>query len=378
MKYLEVQNRLYGLDHLRTLAITFVFLYHYRIPIFGHPDWLTDAAKFGWTGVDLFFVLSGFLISSQLFAQIQGGKNISLKEFLLKRFFRIIPAFWVVLIVYFCFPPFHEREGLAPIWKYLTFTQNFGLDITNNGTFSHAWSLCVEEHFYFFLPIVLILLSSTKFLKRSYWLLIAVFLMGFLIRIYSWNNLFLPKVELENAWAYWYKYIYYPTYNRLDGLLAGVSIAAVYQFLPDTWNKISKFGNLFLMCGLIVLIGTYFLCYKEQSYQASVCGFPLIALGYGLMTIAAISPTSILYKWNSKTTTFIATLSYAIYLTHKGIIHITQALLASLSFDVNSNKTLVICIFFCITGAFILHLMIEKPFMKLRKQYLATKYQSDL
>ena len=191
LKNLDAQDKLYGLDHLRALAILFVFFYHYRIPIFDHPDWLTDAAKFGWTGVDLFFVLSGFLISSQLFSQLKKGENISYKEFFLKRFFRIIPAYWVVVAVYFCFPFFHEREALAPLWKYVTFTQNLGLDIQHKGTFSHAWSLCVEEHFYFFLPLILIFLSFTNLLKKSYWLLIILFLIGFLTRVYNWNNLFL-------------------------------------------------------------------------------------------------------------------------------------------------------------------------------------------
>jgi peptidoglycan/LPS O-acetylase OafA/YrhL len=78
---LIAQQKLYGLDHLRALAITFVFLFHYQISIFGHPVWLKNLAKFGWTGVDLFFVLSGFLISSQLFSQIKQGKVISFKEF---------------------------------------------------------------------------------------------------------------------------------------------------------------------------------------------------------------------------------------------------------------------------------------------------------
>jgi peptidoglycan/LPS O-acetylase OafA/YrhL len=76
------QSKLYGLDHLRALAIIFVFLYHYRIPIFGHPEWIKDYAKFGWIGVDLFFVLSGFLISTQLFSQIDDDEKISFRVFL--------------------------------------------------------------------------------------------------------------------------------------------------------------------------------------------------------------------------------------------------------------------------------------------------------
>ncbi|MBK7805431.1 MAG: acyltransferase [Saprospiraceae bacterium] len=370
---LEENNhqKLYGLDHLRALAIVFVFLFHYFIISGGQPEWLPDFAKFGWTGVDLFFVLSGFLISSQLFAQIKQGQNISFRQFFLKRFFRIVPAFLVTVGLYFCLPFFREKESLPPLWKFLTFTQNFGLNLKEFGTFSHAWSLCVEEHFYLFLPLALILLQFTKLIKKSYWLLIALFLFGFVIRIYSYNQFYLPRIEDGNSWIYWYKYIYYPTYNRLDGLLVGVSIAGVYQFMPTGWNKISKYGNQFIVLSVVILTGAYFLCFDQMTFSASIFGFPLIGMGYGCMAVGAVCPTSFLYKWNSKITTWIATLSYATYLTHKGVIHMTHQLLAD--FNIGNNLILLLCIGTCIFFAYLLHLTIEKPFMKLRNRIIDKK-----
>lgn len=360
----NIHQKLYGLDHLRALAILYVFLFHYFILSEGQPQWLPDIAKFGWAGVDLFFVLSGFLISSQLFFQIKQGQNISLKQFFLKRFFRIIPVFLVSLGLYFGFPFFREKESLPPLWKFLTFTQNLGLNLKDFGTFSHAWSLCVEEHFYLILPLILILFQLIKCFKESYWLLIALFLFGFGIRIYSFNQLYLPKIIDDNSWLYWYKFIYYPTYNRLDGLLVGVLIAGIYWFKPLIWSKISKFGNLFILLGLIVLTGAYFLCYDQMTFYASVFGFPLVAIGYGFIVVGAVCPTSFLYKWNSKLTTFIATLSFAIYLTHKGVIHMTHELLNH--FGIDSTIMLLLSLVICMSFAYLLHLVIEKPFMKLR------------
>ena len=368
-----MQKKLYGLDHLRAFAICIVFLFHYQIPYFGHPEWLESFAKFGWTGVDLFFVLSGFLISSQLFFQIKNGIEISFKDFFLKRFFRILPLFWFVTAIYFLIPVFREREALPPLWKLLTFTQNFGLNIQDFGTFSHCWSLCVEEHFYFFFPLVLIFLQSTKLFHKSYLILILLFLFGLAIRFYSWENLYLPNSNKDNAWLFWYKYIYYPTYNRLDGLLTGVSIAAIYQFLPNFWDKLSKFGNHFLVLGVLILISAYVLCEEERSFYATIFGFPLIALGYGFMVLGSVCPSCFLYKWNSKITSLIATLSYGIYLTHKGIIHLTQQLLLYFDVDINNNLTLVICILTCVLIAYILHKVIEKPFMELRTKYITSK-----
>jgi len=154
---IDDKHKLLGLDHLRALAITLVFLFHYRS--FGHPKWEEKICTFGWTGVDLFFVLSGFLIAGQLFDKMARGKKISLKEFWIKRVFRIIPAFLTVVLLYSLFPVLREAEQFAPVWKYLTFTVNFGLDRNIYNAFTHSWSLCVEEQFYLVLPALLLLLS---------------------------------------------------------------------------------------------------------------------------------------------------------------------------------------------------------------------------
>jgi peptidoglycan/LPS O-acetylase OafA/YrhL len=157
----------------------------------------------------------------------------------------------------------------------------------------------------------------------------------------------------------------------LDGLLAGVSIAGIYHFLPKIWDKISKYGNLFFVFSLIPLGAAYFICKDEETFISSIFGFPLIAFGYGLLVVAAISPTSFLYKLQSRFTTLVATLSYSVYLTHKGIIHITNELLSG--FNLNGNLMFLICILTCLLGAFLLNLAIEKPFMKLRDRYVKTK-----
>lgn len=357
-------SKLHGLDHLRAFAISYVFLFHYFILSKGEPPWLPDFARFGWTGVDLFFVLSGFLISSQLFLQIKKGELISFKLFFLKRFFRIVPAFLFTLLLYFSFPLFREKESLAPLWKYLSFTQNFGLDLKNNGTFSHAWSLCVEEHFYFVLPLLLLFLQKSHRISKSYWILMVLFVMGFIIRYASYQNLYTPHIEKADSWMYWYKYIYYPSYNRLDGLIIGVAIAALYQFLPKYWNRLASFGNLFILMGILLLIAAYYVCVNQQSFLASTVGFPLVSLGYGLIVMGAVSSSSVLYQWKSNVTSFLAGISYALYLVHKGIIHLTHIYLAE--YSINNNYLLVLSVITCVLAAYLIHISIEKPFMRLR------------
>lgn len=366
-----IQTKLYGLDHLRAFAITFVILFHYG-HVFQSPQWIIIIGKFGWTGVDLFFVLSGYLISSQLFLSIARGRKISFKEFFLKRFFRIIPAYMVVVAIYFCFPFLREREALAPLWKYLTFTQNLGLDLRTQGTFSHAWSLCIEEQFYLFLPLILIALVQLKAIKKSFWLLAGLFLFGLIIRWSVYGIKVAPFLDDDGGWVNWYTWIYYPTYSRLDGLLTGVSIAALFQFKPLLKEKLTIYGNLFLLTGFIILTGAYFVCINEHSFAATVIGFPLVSIGYGAMVLGAVSPTSFLYKFKSAITTKIAGLSYAIYLTHKIIIHLVQEQLLQFSLAKDSNPTFLVSIIACLAGALLMNILIEKPFLKLRARILAT------
>lgn len=364
-----MKTKLYGLDHARALAIILVFMYHYG-RLFESPQWVTEIGKFGWTGVDLFFVLSGFLIASQLFVETTTQNGISLKEFFIKRFFRILPAYLLVVLVYFLFPALREREAPAPLWKYLTFTQNLGLDLRYQGTFSHAWSLCIEEQFYLLLPVILIILIYYRALKKGWIFIASLFVLGFAARMYCWYSFVVPMKATGTDWVYWYKCIYYPTYARLDGLLAGISIAAIFAFKPVLKERLARHGNLWIFTGLLILAGAYFVCSDEQSMIASVAGFPLTDTGYGFLILGAVSHTSFLYKVSSRVTTLIATLSYAIYLTHKIVIHVTQQYVSKLNIQKDSNLMFVICIAGSLLAGYVLHVIIEKPFLKLRKRLI--------
>lgn len=368
----KANSKLYGLDHLRALAILLVLIFHYQL-WFPHPAWTSWFMQLGWTGVDLFFVLSGFLISSQLFSQIKKGNQISIKEFYIKRFFRIIPIYFFVVAIYFLFPFFREKEALPPLWKFLTFTQNFGTDTSKFGTFSHVWSLCVEEHFYLFFPFILIFLLRKNLFAKSYWILIVLFLLGFALRFFLWNTYLASYGIAEQPKDYWVKIMYTPTYNRLDGLLVGVAIAALYHFLPNVWNKISKFGNHLIITGILLMAAAYFSCTTQKAFSTSIFGFPIIAIAYGFMVTGAISPVSFLYKWQSKTTTLIATLSYGIYLTHKSIIHVVQEIFSKWGIEISGNLIFLVSLVLCLLVALLLHLTIEKPFMKMRDKIIGQK-----
>jgi peptidoglycan/LPS O-acetylase OafA/YrhL len=271
-----------------------------------------------------------------------------------------------VLAVYFRVPAFREREALPPLWKFLSFTQNFGLDLRTGGTFSHAWSLCIEEQYYLLLPFLVLLLSRLRLRWVGVLLPLCLFALGFALRFGTWERVLVPLIDTDSFGLTWYKWMYYPTYNRLDGLLVGVSIAGVWTYYPGVRDFISRYCNWVLILGLGILSYAYYLCLEPRSFGASIFGFPVIALGYGALLMAAISHRCFLYRVRLRVTTSIAGLSYAIYLSHKGIIHITQELAGKIGLAEDGSVVFGLCIATCLIGALILRYVVEKPFMKVR------------
>src|SRR6185312_7951846 len=186
--------------------------------------WFQPVADYGWMGVDLFFVLSGYLIGQQLLAPLSRGEPLRFGAFYLRRAFRILPAFLAVLAVYVLFPAWRETPGLQPAWQFLTFTLNLLIDYRHNQAFSHAWSLCVEEHFYLLFPLLAWWLARRASRTLVIGAVALVVLAGLGLRAYAVLH---GKDWLES--------IYYPTWTRLDGLLAGVLLATIQAYRPRWW-----------------------------------------------------------------------------------------------------------------------------------------------
>ena len=362
-------TRLHGLDHLRAIAILLVMIFHYGSSI---PAFLEPIRTIGWTGVDLFFVLSGYLIGYQLLKEYQREQQINFKQFYIKRFFRIIPAYISVLILYFSLGQFAEGNGLPNIFRFLSFTQNYGLDPQTQKSFSHAWSLCVEEQFYLILPIIIFIIFRSKLQRLSPYLFLSLIILGFLIRHYNWETFVQPHIDSGDRKQMVYGFlenIYYPTHNRMDGLIIGVMIAAIFTFKPEIKKVLTKNGNLMLVIGLLLFAIAYQICQSLISYQAMIFGLPLISLAYGILLIGVISPSCILHRVKSRFTYTIAILSYAIYLTHKQLYSLIKKGIDLIGIEELHIYTFWICMVIAIIGGLVLHLLIEKPFLRMRKHY---------
>ena len=354
-----------GLDLLRSLAILLVALFHMSLET--APEGLRVIQQCGWMGVDLFFVLSGFLIGSQLLRPYLRNEKPSLWTFYLRRAFRVLPAFWVVLLVYVLVPGFRERPNLPDVWRFLTFTQNLGLEAP--AAFSHAWSLCVEEHFYLFFPILVLWLMRKPSLGKATGVAATILVAGLIVRWMIWAHYLAPIADDSNnerlfIVRYW-GMLYFPTYARLDGLLVGVLLAGIRIFRPGWWSYAMARRALVFVVASILLGLAIWSCWEIYSVSAVVWGFPLIAFGFGFLLVAVAGlPVRI------PGATIGATLAYSTYLTHKAVMHLDRVYLGNL-LSVNWFVSLVIYAVSCLIVASALYLCIEGPFLRLRERIIS-------
>lgn len=356
-------TRLSGLDTLRATAIILVFMAHFT--------WLTGQSPFGpfgkmgGMGVDLFFALSGYLIGHQIFSDLK-RQNFSLKIFYARRVLRTLPNYFFVLALYLLFPFIREKPFTVPVWHFLTFTQNF----VDGGphAFSHAWSLCIEEQFYLFLPLILLFLFNKKLFRLGAWIVTFILISEIIIRGIIW--LLYLRHAGENIGQLYSRLIYAPTFSRLDSLVIGVSLAGLKIYRNAFWEKITRNGNLILCLGIIgyVAVAYIFQTGSPREFLTASLNYSFLALTSNLLVLSALSQNSLLNRFTIPGATILATWSYAIYLTHKSLIHITQTILIKAHLT-PTYLLLPLTIFISILGGWLLYIIVEKPFLKLRDKF---------
>jgi peptidoglycan/LPS O-acetylase OafA/YrhL len=357
---LATRNRQPGLDLLRAIAIVLVVLYHAGLFGFVLPY---DVQRFGWVGVDLFFVLSGYLIAGQLLSALARGKSPHVRRFYWRRALRILPAFLVIVAICVFLPSWREYPTMPPVWKFLTFTQNLGL--RGGTTFSHAWSLCIESQFYLLLPLLLLALAR---LRWGHWIVpCAVVLGGIVLRgLIARANLNSPAP----SFAVWQKFIYYPTYARLDPLTMGVCLAALEHFRPKWWATLTKMAQWIWIPGLAAIVLALALAEETLSVASCAFGFPLIALGFSALLLCAVSPALPFSRVAIPGAAFLATVAYSVYLSHKLIIHWTLTFGAAHSIAETSVTGYLLMISSILVVGSALFFAVERPFLQMRQRYV--------
>jgi peptidoglycan/LPS O-acetylase OafA/YrhL len=349
-----------------------VVLYHAALFGFKLPG---RADRFGWIGVDLFFVLSGYLIGGQLLAPLcgdgtpssreDGPRRINLGRFFARRALRILPAYFVVLAIYVFLPFWREYPEMFPLWKFLLSVQNLGL---RGGTaFSHAWSLGVEDQFYLLLPLVLLL--ALRWRLAAIIIPCAIVLGGFALR---WFLALQNMTDTGVSFRGFQMWIYYATWTRLDPLVFGVALAAVEKFRPAWWQRLMNLAPWLSLPGLGLIAYALYLGETEEIAVATcIWQFPLIALGMAALLVCAVSPRLPFRRVKVPGAAFIASIAYSAYLIQKLVIHFVAQFCASRGIALTSTAALIgveLCVY---TAATILFFAVERPFLQLRHRFAA-------
>jgi peptidoglycan/LPS O-acetylase OafA/YrhL len=332
------------IDGLRAIAILLVLFFHAGFPIFSG----------GYIGVDVFFVLSGFLITSLIDIEIK-EKRFSFKNFYLRRIRRIIPVLVFIMIIITipaCFILFaNNLEAYSRTLIYtLLCSNNFHIYVNSGDYFAensdlipflHTWSLSVEEQFYFFLPPFLLLLHKKFNLQKRLLIITTVCISGLIFSIYqTYSN---PKMA------------YFLLPSRLFELTIGSCLAMYWNQLPDL-NRVKN--NILSLFGLALIIIPAFTLNKSSLFPGLNAFWPCFGTAILIFTGKTEQNKGIINRLiQNKLMVGIGLISYSLYLWHWPIFVLLKHL------EINFDGTIRIA---TITIIFILSYLswrfVEQPF----------------
>jgi peptidoglycan/LPS O-acetylase OafA/YrhL len=358
LRALTTPGQLPPLDGLRAVAILLVLFTHIvqQIPGVSYVAWYTEWATplyNGWIGVDLFFVLSGFLVGGAVLRSIAAGQ-FSFRTFYLRRFFRILPAYFAVILGLCAVRYLWPANGGLPTFTLTDLVPNVFLltDYWPRDIGVPSWSLSIEEHFYLLIP--LLLFAARKYpvaTQRN--LLLAVVFLALLSRMLTYRTFSLGEATPGAAIL---QLIYFPFHNRMDALAMGVLVALLHQDQPEgvPGSLRGAAGALgILLTGFVFLTGALKGGWLETTLQYS-----LLALGFGaiLWSVLPAQPTTLLARILSAPGWVpVARLSYSLYLTHLAVLQFTGAATRHMALAP------VLMLLACVAVSLPLFLFIEEP-----------------
>ena len=350
-------ERIFGLDIFRAAAIILV--------VMGHGDFMlrnTILSGFPYfsmiDGVDIFFVLSGFLIGTILLKEINQEHPFGLKQltvFWKRRWLRTLPNYYLILLVNYIIV--HQniiKEDILQFnWKFLFFMQN--LNSSFYGFFWESWSLSVEEWFYIISPILLLLLLKFLTPKTSFIIITALMILF----------PFFYRISMSNALVEFFAYDI--TFKkivlcRLDSIAFGLLAAWFLFYYESYWKKFKTFS---LLIGLSLM--TYILKFapNESYFYNQVYYFTASPLSAMLILPYAFSIKTSTWKI-SKVITHISKISYSMYLLNLAIV---AEVIRDNFLPVGGIDGIIKYILYwiiVIIGATLLYSYFEKPIMNLR------------
>lgn len=353
---LLVPMRLERLDVLRAIAVFLVFTRHVYLVRF--------LARAGWIGVDLFFVLSGFLVSGLLFAEQRKYGHIAVSRFWLRRAFKILPPFYVLLIVS-ALTGFHQH---GHVLADALFVQDYV-----HGWWHHTWSLAIEEHFYLLLPLALVALARRARLREDpfAWLpygCAALAMLVLALRIVSFSfTAHLDKVE------FFWRHLC-PTHLRIDSLASGVFLSWICHYRSGWLAGIGRRQLLLIAATSALLLLPCTLIDVESSMAMATIGLSFVYLGFGgILLVVVLWPQSAKPSRLGAMLAYIGRHSYSIYLWHLPIMLLTQVALEKLFPHIRDQIVFVVFATLSVAAGVFMTWLVEAPALRLRDRLLPAR-----
>lgn len=320
--------------------------------------------RMGWIGVDLFFVLSGFLVSGLLFREYQSTGGIDLRLFLIRRGFKIYPGYYflilVTLLVYFCI--FNRFFSARVIWEQVLFLQNYCFLL-----WGHTWSLAVEEHFYFFLAFFLLWCSRRRIIDPfsdfpRVFVLVAMACL--VLRVH--NSVLRPEFVAQSH--------LFLTHLRIDSLMFGTLLSYAHHFHGEKFRE-WILANKRIIAGLSVLmLLPVFLFELQDTPFIYTYGLTLNYLGLGGLMMVFLYGVHV-PDGRFNVLAWTGLFSYSIYLWHFPVIHWIVAPLSEWTGKANETLLVLIVLYFLLTfnmGIWTAR-VIEIPFLNYRDRAFVRK-----
>lgn len=314
--------RIRQLDVLRFFAIFLVFGRHWRVSDLWY--------RFGWTGVDLFFVLSGFLVGGLLMREWRRHGEVRPGRFLIRRGFKIYPVFYFFIAASAgLVTVLAGRVPWARIVTESVFVQNY-----LPGLWPHTWSLAVEEHFYVLLPLlVLALAAGARDRADPFRALPAVFAVVALaaLALRVWTSLAITP--------YSHRVHSFPTHLRIDSLLFGSVLAYAYTFHRGALtDRVRRLGPWIALCATACVLPATVI--PIDAFFMHTLGFALLYVGFGSILLLALlwaPPVPGVLKAPlaplGAAMAYVGRNSYAIYLWHFPVQKLLRPLVAGVMPD---------------------------------------------
>lgn len=289
-------NHIQELDGLRGIAIIMVICYHTLYwsvgsNLSGPISIFIEISRIGWTGVDLFFVLSGFLITSILIKSKE--KKYYYKNFYISRSFRILPLYWMTLIFVLILIP----NSIKPVLFNLGFLANISSIFGVPMVFGVTWSLAVEEQFYILWPFVVRSIN----IEGLSWICFVILLLEPLLR--------LAGHALGEG-------VYFYTWFRLDGLALGALVACLNV---KNNEKVKYFALMAIVLPVLTSVAFYrFGIMTRKSYLGAALQLSIVSLFYsGIVSMVLVYYRTFWLKpLRSRFLVWTGEISYALYLVH--------------------------------------------------------------